>query len=91
MTKTGWLIAGALAAAVAEFLVLQLTVFSSGRSTDPEVLQRIEDANCGQLRDIADNSVLDLGPGASDEETLQAIEYEQAAEDRMKELDCFGG
>ena len=86
---TGWR-PYVLAAVVIGFLfALILTLQQPGTRLSDSARQEIEQANCGQLRDMAENTVLRLDRDSTSDETLRAIEYENAAQDRMDELGCF--
>lgn len=90
MTKTGWLVAGALAVAVAIFLALQFARSHDDRFGDPAVLDQIENSNCGELRQWSEEDLRVLAdPDHTDEELDQALGYANAANDRMEELGCF--
>jgi hypothetical protein len=57
------------------------------RFGDPAVLEQIEHANCGELREWSD-AVLRVDP--NDKEAFDnAVGYSNAANDRMDELHCF--
>jgi hypothetical protein len=44
---------------------------------------------CGELRDIAENTLLSLSPNAGPREVREALENEDRARARMDELGCF--
>ena len=84
----------ALAAVIALVVGVVVLVIALNRPDDrfgdPEVLEQIEDANCGELREWSDEFLrVAADPDHTDEELNRAVRYSNVADERMAELDCF--